>query len=48
MRIRVPFDFFNREDDGPYALGNLEEREAVLLFDTRTKLTPEKTIEYFI
>lgn len=44
----VPFDFFNREDDGPYALGKVEEREAVLLFDTRSKLTPEKTIEYFI
>ena len=44
----VPFDCFNREDAGPYALGAMDEREAVLLFDIRTKLTPEKTIEYFI
>ncbi|SHK38206.1 hypothetical protein SAMN05216582_10346 [Selenomonas ruminantium] len=44
----MPFYCFNREDDGPYALGAMDEREAVLLFDTRTKLTPEKTIEYFI
>ena len=44
----VPFVCFNREDEQPYSLGKVEEREAVLLFDTRTKLTAERTIEYFI
>jgi hypothetical protein len=44
----VPFFCFNREDVAPYALGRVEEREAVLLFDTRNKLTAERTIEYFI
>jgi len=44
----VPFSCFNREDVAPYALGRVEEREAVLLFDTRNKLTAERTIEYFI
>ena len=29
-------------------MGSEAEREAVLLFDTRTKLTEEKAIEYFI
>lgn len=31
-----------------YALGPFEGREAVILFNGRTKLEPEKTIEYFI
>jgi hypothetical protein len=44
----VPFSCFNREDVAPYALGRAGEREAVLLFDTRNKLTAERTIEYFI
>lgn len=39
---------FNRETTQPYALGPMEGREAVLLFNSRTKLTEEKTIEYFI
>ncbi|MBQ5501889.1 MAG: peptidase C39 [Selenomonas sp.] len=44
----VPFACFNREEVAPYALGKVAEREAVLLFDTRNKLTAERTIEYFI
>jgi hypothetical protein len=44
----VPFACFNREEAAPYALGKVVEREAVLLFDTRNKLTAERTIEYFI
>ncbi len=44
----VPFACFNREEAAPYALGKVAEREAVLLFDTRNKLTAERTIEYFI
>ena len=44
----VPFACFNREEAAPYALGKVVEREAVLLFDTRNKLTADRTIEYFI
>jgi len=36
------------EGDGLYRLGDPDEREAVLLFNGRTELTEEKTIEYFI
>lgn len=43
----VPFSCFNREE-GLYALGSEAEREAVLVFDQRTRLTAEKDIEYFI
>ena len=45
---KVPFAYFNREDEEPYSLGAIEKREAVLLFNSRTKLTAERTIEYFI
>lgn len=44
----VPEHYFNREDQSIYALGPFEGREAVLLFNGNTKVTPEKTIEYFI
>lgn len=44
----VPFSYFNQESDTLYALGKMEEREAVLLFNERTRLTDVKTIEYFI
>lgn len=44
----VPFSCFNRESEELYALGKSEAREAVLLFNERTKLTAEKTIEYYI
>lgn len=44
----VPQEFFNREELEIYALGPVEPREAVLLFNEKTKLTAEKTIEYFI
>ena len=44
----VPFSYFNRQTQELYALGNRQEREAVLLFNKRTELTAEKTIEYFI
>ncbi|CRZ35767.1 peptidase C39-like protein [Herbinix hemicellulosilytica] len=45
---RVAFDVFNREENTPYALGPVENREAVILFNTNTRKTPEKTIEYFL
>lgn len=44
----VPEYYFNRESKELYAFGPWEGREAVLLFNRRTMLTPEKTIEYFI
>ena len=44
----VPFSCFNRETEELYAMGEVSGREAVLLFNTATKLTEEKTIEYFI
>jgi hypothetical protein len=44
----VPEAYFNREGKELYALGAVEDREAVLLFNEATKLTAERTIEYFI
>lgn len=44
----VPAACFNRETNEPYALGPVEDREAVLLFNERTKKTAQDTIEYFI
>ncbi len=44
----VPETLFNREVLGNYALGPLETREAILLFNEKTKLTEEATVEYFI
>lgn len=44
----VAFECFNREDRTSYAFGPINEREAVILFNTSTSKTPEKTIEYFI
>lgn len=44
----VPFSYFNRETQELYALGEAAGREAVLLFNEQTKLTADKTIEYFI
>ena len=44
----VPFDCFNRETREIYALGAVEKREAVVLFDVRTRRTADDTIEYFI
>lgn len=44
----VPASFFNREGRELYALGSYQDREAVLLFNERTKKTAADTIEYFI
>ncbi len=44
----VPFSYFNRESMELYALGDISGREAVLLFNRKTVLTEEDTIEYFI
>ena len=40
---------FNQENKKIiYALGPVEEREAVLIFNEKTKTVPEEVIEYFI
>jgi predicted double-glycine peptidase len=44
----APVRYFEREERGVYSMGPVEEREAVLLFNQRTKLTEEKTVEYII
>ncbi|MDO4621314.1 MAG: peptidase C39 [Lachnospiraceae bacterium] len=44
----VPFSCFNRTNHDTYSLGEKDKREAVLLFNSKTALTDEKTIEYFI
>ncbi len=45
---KVPFWCFNRDTEEIYALGKTDSREAVLLFNTKTVITAEATIEYFI
>ena len=42
------FGCFNRETRELYAFGAMESREAVVLFDERTRRTADDTIEYFI
>ena len=44
----IPQSFFDREELELYALGPASTREAVVLFNEKTRLTAEKTIEYFI
>ena len=44
----VPEHYFNKEAEEIYALGPIDGREAVLVFNDRTRLEAEKTIEYFI
>ena len=44
----VPSHYFNCEGTTIYALGPTAGREAVILHNTTTRLTEEKTIEYFI
>lgn len=44
----VPARFFNREELLLYAFGPVPGREAILLFNEKTKLTEENTVEYFI
>lgn len=44
----IPISYFNNEENMLYAFGGFETREAVLLFNEKTKLTAEETVEYFI
>ncbi|MBD5544861.1 MAG: peptidase C39 [Lachnospiraceae bacterium] len=41
-------EYFNRESTELYALGPTKDREAILIFNEKTKKTAEQTIEYFI
>lgn len=45
---RIPLSRLSSTGRGHYALGPEAQREAVLLFNGRTKKTEEQTIEYFI
>ena len=44
----VPITRFESEEIHPYAFGPYETREAVLLFNSRTVLTEEQSVEYMI
>lgn len=44
----IPYGRLNEESERDFAMGRIENREAVLIYNTETMLTPEKTIEYFI
>ena len=44
----IPFHYFNCEGNTIYALGPKDTREAVIPYNNATKLTADKTIEYFI
>lgn len=45
---RVAYGLMNCADKTPYALGEKDGREAIILFNRNTQKTPVKTIEYFI
>ena len=44
----IPVRYFDREEHELYAFGPVPGREAILLFNEKTKLTEEKTVEYII
>ena len=44
----IPLSLLAEKSVRPYALGPVETREAVTLFNVRTELTAEKTVEYMI
>ena len=44
----VSIERLNRTTEGFYEMGPYEIREAVIVFNTDTRLLPEKTIDYFI
>ena len=44
----VPAPYLERQTRDAYAFGPVEEREAVLLFNERTVLTADRTVEYMI
>ncbi|MDR1409013.1 MAG: C39 family peptidase [Oscillospiraceae bacterium] len=45
---RIDFSVFNQPGKYPYSLEASEKREALILFNTNSRRTPERTIEYFL
>ena len=45
---RVKYDILNSEGRGNYAFGSRDVRETMLIYNTATRRTPERSIEYFI
>lgn len=48
MNRKVKMRILNEENHDFYALGEIKNREAMLLYNTNVRKTPEKSIEYFI
>lgn len=48
MNRKVAFEYFNNEGKGIYALGPRDTREAIVIFNQKTRKTADSTIEYFI
>ena len=45
---RISIQRLNRQTQGFYEMGPIDFREAVIVFNRETRLSPEKTIDYFI
>lgn len=45
---KVDYRILNQIEKKPYAMGQPDQREAILLFNGKTRKTPANTIEYFI
>lgn len=48
MNRKVLMDVFNEESERNYSFGKIDGREVMLLYNTRVRNTPERSIEYFI
>ncbi len=48
MNRKIRIDAVNDESNGYYALGEVQGREAMLLYNVNTRRTPERSIEYMI
>ena len=48
MNRKVLMEIFNEESEKNYSFGKIDGREVMLLYNTRIRNTPEKSIEYFI
>ncbi|MDF2588572.1 MAG: hypothetical protein K0S41_2413 [Anaerocolumna sp.] len=48
MNRKVKMEVINDMNEGYYSLGKKQGREAMLIYNVKTRKTPEKTIEYFI
>lgn len=48
MNRKIKIDAINDEGNGYYSLGEVQGREAMLLYNVNTRKTPERSIEYMI